>query len=314
MVDCPICGAGTNNVITSELRNSTGNVYYCGGCSHAFLRADPSVDLVDYYATDYRREYSQRAQQSETNAAELFETYSKFQEQRVEKALSLCSADSSVLDVGASAGQFLTHLVGRVQRAAAIELDSECCSFMREQFDLDCDDKLLQDSRLSKETYDLVTSFHVLEHAAEPVAFIESLTDVLTDRGRILIEVPNLQDSLLSEWDLPNHRKFFFHSAHLQYFTAASLKQAALRAGFTPTNIQVEYTQDYNVLNHIHWLLYDKPQEDCEIGLAEIGFDRGPTELNAWLRDRLRTLDADYRAELERLRVTSNIFLVLTNG
>ncbi len=311
---CPICGEETAEVITSELRNSVGDVYQCTTCSHAFIPPNTLIDLVDYYASDYRREYSPRAEKSPTNASELYETYSKFQQERVEKTLALSTVDSSVLDVGASAGQFATHLIGKVRRVAAIELDPECCEFMRQQFNLDCDEKLLQDSRFSKEKFDLVTSFHVLEHTADPIEFLRIIKSVLAVRGRALIEVPNLQDSLLSEWDLPNHRKFFFHPAHLQYFTAGSLEIAALRAGFESANIQVEYTQDYNVLNHIHWLLYDSPQDNCEIGLSEIHFDRGRTTLDAWLCARLRTLDSEYRAELARLRATSNIYLTLTNG
>ena len=73
--------------------------------------------------------------------------------------------------------------------------------------------------------------------------------------GAIFIEVPNLNDPLISIWNNQAYRNFFYHSDHLHYFSEYSLLKVIIEAGFKDSQVEIFYTQDYNLLNHLHSLL-----------------------------------------------------------
>ena len=72
-------------------------------------------------------------------------------------------------------------------------------------------------------SFDLVCLFHVLEHIIEPAPFLESCTALLVSGGRIIIEVPSLEDPLLSLYHVDAYQNFFFQTQHPYSYSAASL-------------------------------------------------------------------------------------------
>jgi len=82
------------------------------------------------------------------------------------------------------------------------------------------------------------------------------------------------------------------------------------RAGFTG---EVHFTQDYNFLNHLHWILVGKPQPTCHDGLSSprlpIANDVKPEllrELEKWME----AVDKQYKAILAKYGVTENITFI----
>lgn len=88
-----------------------------------------------------------------------------------------------------------------------------------------------------------------MEHVEDPIGFAVMLGKYLKPKGIVYIEVPSLLDPPLSVYDNFSYRNFYFHGAHLFYFTPRSLITVMNRAGFTE---EVYFTQDYNFLNHLH--------------------------------------------------------------
>jgi len=72
--------------------------------------------------------------------------------------------------------------------------------------------------------YDLVVSFHVLEHIEDVACELRAWHGLLMPHGRLVVEVPNEAGHPLLSWDA--------HPEHLHSFTAASLAVALARAGF----------------------------------------------------------------------------------
>jgi len=308
---CPLCASETSKIIAEKLRRGNGSVAYCTTCEHGFLIHNQAIDAKGYYGELYRQEYSHNAEVAATNAREIFTVYKEYQQQRLAHIYPYLNSDTRLLEIGASAGQFLVHIKDKVGEVNAIELDKACCAFLGSEHGIEADSELLENSRFADSNYDIVCAFQVIEHVEHPVAFLKTLHHATKKGGGIYVEAPNLRDPLLSVWDVPTYRQFFYHSAHLHYFTEASLIKVAIDAGFRPDQIEISFSQDYNILNHLHWVMNNGPQADCHIGLGSINFTGRDQELANWLNGEIEVLNKKYLQKLITKKVTSNIMMKL---
>jgi len=308
---CPLCSSVISEILAHQLRRGNGMVRYCPSCSHGYLVLQQSIDLKEYYGELYRREYSHNAEAAATHPREIYRVYKNYQQDRLHHISPYLTAGSRLLEVGASAGQFLIHIKDKVGEVNAIELDNACCAFLGSELGIEADAEFLQNSRFAGQTYDVVCAFQVIEHVEQPVEFLKTLVQATKKGGLIFIEAPNLQDPLLALWGNTSYKNFFYHSAHFHYFTESSLNKVARDAGFRPDQIEISFTQDYNVLNHLHWIMNNGPQADCHVGLSEINL-RGPNqEIAAWLSEELRVVNRKYISKLIAAKCTSNMLMKL---
>jgi 2-polyprenyl-3-methyl-5-hydroxy-6-metoxy-1,4-benzoquinol methylase len=310
---CPLCTAQTSQVLTTELRRGKGIVYFCGSCTHGFLMPDKDLDAKSYYAENYRQEYSHNAEATATNAREIFDIYKKYQRDRLALIVPTLKPDTRLLEVGASSGQFLVNVKDKVAEVNAVELDRACCDFMQSELNISADHEFLRQSKFADETYDVVCSFQVMEHVENPVGFLKDLRLSVRPGGKLFIEVPNLHDPLLTVWSVNAYKTFYYHSAHLHYFSEISLRRVARDAGFKPEQIEIQFHQDYNLLNHLNWVMNDAPQPTCNIGLSEVKFLGENAAIATWLTERMRELNEEYVARLVTANATSNLMMVLKN-
>ena len=112
-------------------------------------------------------------------------------------------------------------------------------------------------SAASGQRFDVVCLFHVLEHVIEPEPFLERCTALVAPGGRLVIEVPSLDDPLLSLYGLAAYQDFFYQPQHPYYYSAMSLGRLLETLGCT-----VEYLsahQRYGLENHLNWLQTGRP-------------------------------------------------------
>jgi 2-polyprenyl-3-methyl-5-hydroxy-6-metoxy-1,4-benzoquinol methylase len=84
-----------------------------------------------------------------------------------------------------------------------------------------------------QERYDLILHTDVLEHVVDPLAFLRSQRDALTDDGLLLISIPDCTESIQrGDISLVLHQ-------HLNYFDAESLAAIVAGAGFEVLEIEV---------------------------------------------------------------------------
>jgi len=305
---CPFCKNLTKTIMTEKLRKGKGRVFFCKNCEVGFL--DKFItNEADYYDNEYRKKFSHRSESFKTHPSELFNIYKNFQKDRLSILKQYTSGKDSLLEIGASAGQFLVHVKDMFQVINAIELDSSCVKFIQEMFHIDTDNNILDHSKFKNKTYDICCSFQVMEHTSEPKLFLQSIFEVLSYKGIALIEVPNLYDPLISVWNIHEYSNFYYHEAHNFYFTENILRKLSHEAGFKV--LDVFFLQDYNILNHLNWIMNKQPQKTCEIGLNIPEVKSSNTEIGAWLSHKLQQLNLEYIKKLSEFKKTSNIMMVL---
>lgn len=279
---------------------------HCEACDLGFLVGGTPTD----YVHGYRNQASHRADGSPTSAAEIFGAYHHYQQQRLDAVLPYLKPDSHVLEIGASAGQFLVHLEGWCARRCAIELDTACCAHM-DGLGIETSYRKLPDSRFADDAFDIVCAFQTMEHVAQPISFLKDIRAAMAPGATAFIEVPSLGDPLLTVLDVPAYHRFFYHAYHLTYWSEKSLRNAACMAGFDPEKIAVHATQDYGLLNHLHWLLCGGPQDDCHAGLGLVKISGKDAAMAVWLSEELNKLNALYMSKLQAQGTTSNLMLTV---
>ncbi len=81
--------------------------------------------------------------------------------------------------------------------------------------------------------YDIISLTHVIEHLAEPVAMLERLQGLLSDRGMIFVTAPYRpigwqRGADVGEWESWSYNHI---PAHIQYFSKGSFEKAARASG-----------------------------------------------------------------------------------
>jgi SAM-dependent methyltransferase len=311
-VNCYLCGSGDLTVLTRKLRYGDGTVCFCERCGLGMLEHTPE-DLRRYYAEEYRDKHGPRVGEK-AEYDEIFASYVEYQEPRLRHLRPLLTPESRVLEVGCSAGQLMANTKPLAGEVVGVDYDPAAAAYAAERVGVATYGGELRDTPLEPGSFDVVCAIQVMEHVADPIAFVEELSRYLRPGGTLFLEVPNLLDPLRSVYDEPSYREFYFHRAHIWYFTDRALGLVAQRAGVEGT---VHASQDYNVLNHLHWVSAHGPQPDPHAGLGPArlpvreGIDEGlRRDLEAWADE----ADAAYKAILRRHGQTDNLAFVGTVG
>lgn len=199
-IPCYICGSKDSKpllIAEDDLTGKPGRFQFvtCKQCGLAYQNPRLTLDQVKHYYDD---EYI--AHRKKTDWGWLTPFYQRSMRKHDLAKLALVDRfvalhkDSAVLDIGCGAATFLQELVAR-DGVRATGIDFKDLSHLPgfEKIDFRCG--LLADQKLPERSFDLVTMWHFLEHDYDPVGTLARCRDLLTENGRLVIEVPRL-DSL----------------------------------------------------------------------------------------------------------------------
>lgn len=162
----------------------------------------------------------------------------------------------SILDFGCGAGGFLIKAKTIANSVEGIELEESLQKHFKEN-DLNVSSSLEEIMRNKEIKYDLITSFHVFEHLADPISTLKNLSKLLTKGGEIIIEVPNSDDALLTLYENEEFSNFTYWSQHLFLFNNKTMedliKKSKLKLNW------IKQIQRYSLSNHLYWLSKGKP-------------------------------------------------------
>jgi SAM-dependent methyltransferase len=223
----------------------------CTGCGVWRLSEDCTFNNDTYASEEYREAMGQG-----TKVIDFFKAHDEYQRFNIKGIKGLNYRDAVVADVGCGAGSFLDHVSGLAKKIISIEptpLYHRSLKNRGYRVYPFTSDALKEESS----SVDFVTSFQVIEHVSDPVAFLQELSKMLVDDGRIVIATPNRADILLKL--IPDEfMPFYFRSAHRWYFDQDSLTSCAEKAGLIVENTQFIHT--YDMSNALAWLKDKKPK------------------------------------------------------
>jgi SAM-dependent methyltransferase len=138
-----------------------------------------------------------------------------------------------VLDIGAGTGVLLTRLDAAGFTVAGVEPDGNARSRQLD-FPLSVHAGSAENipEALNEKSFDLVLMTHVFEHVADPMAVLFNCRRLLSDQGRVFIEVPNA-DCRDFHWN-PLGWQHLGIPRHLNFWIAAAARAAFERAGLVP--------------------------------------------------------------------------------
>lgn len=230
-VVCPVCSK-MENYLTHQLQN--GQLMHCQVCHLIFFSPRPTLEQLQefYESTKYRESYTNSpmgdfnfAQNRYRELHALLKKYSRithqaFQNQHAKKWLDVGCGTGDLLEIAAQNGWVVSGTEMTV--AAAQQARSKLGSRV---WVGDINTLILPEN-----SYDLITSYHVIEHLLEPVQMLKRLYVLTKPGGIVFVETPNIgslgariRGAKWSQIKPPEH---------ISYFQPASLKYAFRQAGF----------------------------------------------------------------------------------
>ena len=232
-VACPLCGGGEFETLARSDRYGMGIVTAgCTRCGLALTNPRPTGAALDrFYRVQYRPLYGKvEAPSDEYIAQGDVGLRAKYAAEHLDGAGLLPSA-GRVLDVGCAEGSILRAIAARRPGLDLVGIEPSPTFGAFAVRHAGC--RVLPDvdayERETRVPARLVIVNHVLEHVADPVAFLRRLGDLLAEDGAIYVDVPDASrySSLID-----------LHLAHLHHFTPATLAEAGRRAGLAVVSVE----------------------------------------------------------------------------
>ncbi len=134
-----------------------------------------------------------------------------------------------ILDAGCGSGFFLDEAQKNGWKAFGSEYDPVTVEQCRDRGMIMCSGQLEENS-FPKNNFDVITSFEVIEHLADPLKELKLFHRFLRPGGILYLTTPNFNSIgktiAGSDWSVVNYPE------HLNYFTPATLHKALGIAGF----------------------------------------------------------------------------------
>ena len=226
--------------------------------NHGILDDDYWED-ENYYKKNYRVEFSS-VLNSHTKSEEHLEIYKKINEKQYHQFSEKINSQTCFLEIGSSFGGIANHINKlKLQNKDFIEPNEDDYYFCKNKFE-ECNfiNSNFESFNFEKKQYDLIVSFEVLEHIFNLSTFIQKVNSILKIGGAVNFEVPNHNDALLVNYQNLGYKNFYYHKAHIHYFSPSSLKTIF---NFFGIEGKVYGYQMYPLFNQVNWLYNNVPQK-----------------------------------------------------
>lgn len=152
-------------------------------------------------------------------------------------AVAAVPAGSDVLDVGAADGSVARMLGQTGCRVWGVEYDPEAARIAQDW----CEDVIVGDieqldlkGALGRR-FDVILFLDILEHLKDPLTVLRSALDLLSDRGHVVISLPNVAHAAMRAQLLSGHFSYtptgLLDNTHLRFFDPTSVLQFIRDAG-----------------------------------------------------------------------------------
>lgn len=225
--ECWACGAPATP--TSEF--APAQFERCPSCGLVFQPRRSAEELRSLYGGGYFEAFPGEDAPYGANAADR--SHEAWQRLRYVRRVV---RSGRLLEIGAAEGHFLALARGAGFDVFGIEPAEEAARAARERAGVEIVAGFIEDAQLPAAPFDVACAWHVLEHISEPVGALERIRGVLAQRGRLFVEVPNIESVSArragADWPhlWPEH--------HVGQYGPRSLTAVLERAGFEVDDVR----------------------------------------------------------------------------
>lgn len=261
---CPLCAAppAKQSAVTSHVYgDDTGRaIFSCDACDVRYLHPGLSpAEEERLYAAEFESFMAKRsAPDAGWEGPERHIAANEAQRvRRMGHLAGILKPKSRILEVGCGSGFLLYPLIADGHSCVAVEPSGVFSDYVRRR-GVACypSNEAMTAAGEAKDGFDLIVHYYVMEHLANPVAFLKGLIAMLKPGGRIVFEVPNANDALTVLYQIPAYERFIWVVSHRWYFTEKSLAFAIEKAG---GKAEVRLDQRYDLSNHLVWARDGRP-------------------------------------------------------
>ena len=243
-LQCPLCGGSEiSEYLTApdrfHLRTQKYKLARCTHCTCVWLVGPPlPEEMSEHYSQDYHKAI---VKGGETAAAE------RWAGQR--DLISKYKQGGNILDIGCSSGGFLSTLPKDKWKLHGIEIAPETAEMARRATGAEVFTGEATQAPFEPNTFDVITSFDVLEHVYDPRAFLSKVQEWLKPGGIYFVMLPNIDS-----WESHMFGSYWYGlelPRHLFHFSPQSLRYVMNSLGFrevslaTPRICYVERSVNY---------------------------------------------------------------------
>ena len=241
---CYLCGSSKNTKRDGSVRdNKDLDILECSSCGLVFLSDKEHIKDSYYEESNMSEDLNMREWLNETQTDDT---------RRYEFVKEMIK-NKDVLDFGSGAGGFLLQAKSIAKSVTGIELDTKTFSFYKtNEIKHTSNIEDLQDN-----SYDVITLFHVLEHLSDPLTILNLLMKKLKKGAKLIVEVPNANDVLLTLYKSTAFSHFTYWSPHLYLYNAKTLNMLFDKIENIDTEF-IQHIQRYPLSNHLYWLSKEK--------------------------------------------------------
>jgi len=241
---CMLCGEQKCYKREGKVRdNDSLEILECSNCGLVFLSS------VDHIKENF---YEDSGMHDDKHDLQKWIKDTVWDDSRRFKQYSEVIKNKDILDFGCGTGGFLKQAKSMAANVYGIEIEKKL-----EPHFLENELVVYQSIEQLECSVDYIFLFHVLEHIKEPFSVLEKLKQKLKSGGKLIIEVPNSEDALLTLYENKAFSCFTYWSPHLYLYNHTTLEILAKKAGLRVDAIQ--QIQRYPLANHLYWLSNGKP-------------------------------------------------------
>jgi len=225
VIACPICCSDKCNI---QFEKNGYLIYKCQGCSVCFVFPQPpKKEILSIYGADYFRR-GNKYQISSTSGAEKSSVL--FNEQQKLQKIAEFKTSGNLLDCGCATGEFLYAAKREGFDINGLEVSSTAAEIASRSLEIKIDNCELMDADYSKEFYDVITFWDVVEHLKDPVSVFKKANEILKPDGIIAFSTGDI----FSLWArlTGSYWQLLTPPQHLFFFNLKSIETALKLSGF----------------------------------------------------------------------------------
>lgn len=252
----------------------------------------PFWERQDYYSEGYRKEFSAKVEETVSPFEHLI-IYNDLNEKQFKTFSSHLTRETRFLEIGCSFGGILNKVANAgVEILHGVEPNKQDFKFvLKNNKKAKIFNSTFEEAELPDKYYDIIVANEVLEHNVSPRIFLKKCFDTLCENGIIHIEVPNHHNALLNTYKNSGYRGFYYHKAHIHFFTNDSLLLLCRECGFAGS---VSSFLMYPFFNHVWWYQNNKPQSSAVTALSTLVPTDGNTSAKKAINNFYKKVENDY--------------------